>query len=139
MITRILASLILIWSFAVSAADAPKAETPKDGAAAILKLLKDRSYSELFQKRYSEFYKAEAQGMKPEQAVEKLTEVFNKNYDRLLKQYEAMAKADFTIEKNPAPQQTETDEIATATVQIGETKTPCRLYKMKTGGWGFHL
>ncbi|MCP4352675.1 MAG: hypothetical protein GY795_45045 [Desulfobacterales bacterium] len=130
---------IIIFVIVMFCALEAAAETPQEGATAILKLLKGRNYSDLFQQRYSEWHKVEARGIKPEEAVKKLSAMWEKNYDMLVKLFEQLAKAEFELTKREKPQKTETGDIATATVTIGEKKIPYRLYKMKNGLWGFHI
>ncbi len=118
---------------------AVKSETPQEGATAIGDLLKKRDYSTLFQQRYSEWHKVEAQGANPEVAIKKLSAAWEKNHDMLVKLFEQLTTAEYTLSKNDMPQKTETGDVATANVSLGEKKIPYRLYKMKNGLWGFHM
>lgn len=128
-----LIGLVALWTVGVFA------ETPKEGAAAILQLVTDRNYSVLFQQRYCEWYKVEAEGVEPEKAINKLSSMWEKNHEMMVQLYKQLANADFELSKNEKPQETETGDVATATVLIGEKKVPYSLYKMKSGRWGFHL
>ncbi|HEY5653437.1 MAG TPA: hypothetical protein VIR63_03600 [Pontiella sp.] len=118
---------------------APKEETPQAAAAVISELLQQRNYSTLFQERYSEWHKVEAEGVPPEVAISKLTALFEKQHDTLVDVYNQLAKAEFTINQNDIPQKTETGDVASATISLNGENIPYRLYKMKTGLWGFHL
>lgn len=139
MIKHTLVAMMLLFAMTLLWAPSAAAETPQEGAKAILTLLKERNYTDLFQKRYSEWYKAEAEGMKPEAAIERLSARWEKNHDMMVKLYEQLASSEFELSKNEMPQETETGDIATAMVSIGEKKVPYCLYKMKSGLWGFHL
>ncbi len=118
---------------------ATKTETPKDGAAAISDLLQKRNYSTLFQERYSEWYKVEAEGVEPEVAITKLSALCEKQYDMLVRVFDQLASAEFTLSRNEMPQKTETADVATAIVSVNGEDIPYRLYRMKNGLWGFHL
>lgn len=131
--------IVIVFAIVMFCALEVAAETPQEGATAILKMLKARNYSDLFQQRYSEWHKVEAEGVKPEVAIKKLSTIWEKNYDMLVKLFEKLSNAQFKITKNDNPQKTETGDIATSTVTIGEKKIPYRLYKMKNGLWGFHM
>ena len=115
------------------------AETPQEGAAEILTLLKARNYAELFPARYSEWHKTETEGVPLEEAVKRLSRIFEKNHDMMVGVYEQLTKAEFTTGENEHAQISETGETATAEVTIGEKTVPFTLYKMKNGKWGFHL
>jgi len=120
-------------------AETAKVETPKQGAITILKMLKERNYTDLFHQRYSEWYKVELEGMDPDKALKMLSSRWERNYDTMINLFEQLADSDYTISKTESPQKTETGDVATATVSIGGRKIPYRLYKMKNGLWGFHL
>lgn len=115
------------------------AETPKEGASAILKLLEAREYSTLFQQRYSEWYKVETEGKDPAEAVRKLSARWERNYAMMVDLFVQLSSADFQISRTDTPQESETGEVATGTVLIGGKDIPYQLYKMKNGLWGFHL
>lgn len=115
------------------------AETPQEGAAAILSLLKERNYTELFTTRYTEWYKAEAEGVPQEAAVKKLSSLMERGYDQMVEVFTGLSTAEFEFSTYDLVQQTETGETATATVILGEKQIPYTLYKMKNGLWGFHL
>jgi hypothetical protein len=67
-----------------------KTETPQGGAAAISNLLKKRDYNTLFQERYSEWYKVEAEGVKPEVAIKKLSALCDKQHDVLVNVFDQL-------------------------------------------------
>ena len=115
------------------------AETPQEGASKILKFLKAKNYSDLFQQRYTEWYKAEEAGMKTEKAIDKLSARWEKNHEMMVNLYEQLSKAKFEFSKNQNPQKTETGDVATAKVTIAGKQVPYRLYKMSNGLWGFHM
>ena len=145
MVKRILVVMVMSVALATLAKEASEsketkaAETPKQGAEAMLKLLKERNYADLFQKRYTEFYKAEKEGVKPAQAIKQLSAMWERNHDMMLKLFEQLAKANFEMSKTERPQPSETGDIATCTIVMGEEKIPYQLYKMKTGLWGFRM
>lgn len=115
------------------------AETPQEAAKAIHDLLETENYAELFPARYSEWHKVAAEGVAPEQAIEKLAGMFKKQREPLLAIYSQLADADFTLGDYEYAQVTETGKVATATVKLGEREIPFKLYEMKNGLWGFHL
>lgn len=115
------------------------AETPKEGAVTMLKLLKERNYNDLFQQRYAEWYKVEAEGKETAEAIKKLSSMWERNYDMMVKLFEQLASAEYDISTTDNPLQSETGDVATATVSIGGKSVTYRLYKMKNGLWGFHL
>ncbi len=127
---------LLICCFGCSAA---KTETPQRGARAIGDLLKARDYSTLFQERYCEWYKVEAQGMAPDAAIKKLSARHETQHDLLVALFDQLSAAEFTLSRSDTPQETETGDVATATVTLEGRDIPSRLYKMKNGRWGFHL
>ena len=115
------------------------AETPQEASASILKLLKDKNYSDLFQQRYTEWYKAEAEGIETQTAIEKLTPRWEKNHEMMVKLFEQLSQSEFILTKNEKHQKTETGDVATAKVTIAGKEVPYRLYKMNNGLWGFHM
>ena len=115
------------------------AETPQEGASKILEYLEGKNYSDIFQHRYTEWYKAEAAGMKTKTAIDKLSTRWEKNHGVMVNLYKQLSKAEFKFSKNQNPQKTETGDVATAKVTIGGKEVPYRLYKMKNGLWGFHM
>ena len=133
MTKRLILILCLFCAVALSA------ETPREGAKAIHKLIKDRDYSELFQTRYSEWFTLEDANKRPEEAIEKLGSVWELNRDVVLSIFKQLSKADFEISENPNPLENETGEVATADVQIGQREVPYKLYKMTNGLWAFHM
>ncbi len=130
---RILAVWVMCCALGVAA------EPPQEGSKAMLKMLKERNYDALFKQRYSEWYKVEAEGKNSDEAIQKLSSIWEKNYDMMVSLFEQLAGAEYELSKNENPQISETGDVATATVSIGEKKVPYPLYKMKSGLWGFHL
>ena len=130
---RTLIALVMCGAFGATA------ETPQEGATAILKLLKDRNYTDLFSQRYSEWHKVEASGKTPEEAVKKLSALWERNYDMMVTLFEQLSKAEYKLSKSEIQQKSETGDMATGTVSIGDKTIPYRLYKMKNGRWGFHM
>lgn len=131
--------IILVCSLIIFYAVDAIAETPQEAAASILKLLKDKNYSDLFQQRYTEWYKAEAEGIETQRAIEKLTTSWEKNHDMMVKLFDQLSSAIFMLSKNENHQKTETGDVATAKVTIGGKEIPYCLYKMNNGLWGFHI
>lgn len=123
----------------VAGCSATKKETPQDGAAAISDLLQKRDYSTLFQERYSEWHKVEAEGVEPEVAIKKLSAMWEKQHDMLASVFKQLASAEFALSKSEMPQKTETGDVATANVSVNGKDIAYRLYRMKNGLWGFHL
>ena len=115
------------------------AETPNEAASAIHDLIAERNYEVLFPTRYTEWHKAEKEGVPKEKAIARLTRMFEKQHDMLLQLYAQLKDAEFTIAEAPIPQPTETGKMATAEVTLGERTIPFNLYEMKDGTWGFHL
>lgn len=133
MMKRILASIVLCCVLGVSA------ETPQEGSTAIFNLLKERNYDALFQQRYTEWYKVAAEGNSSDEAIQKLSSIWERNYDVMLNLFEQLSSAEYELSKNENPQETETGDVATGTVSLGEKQIPYTLYKMKNDLWGFHL
>ena len=129
--------LIVFLSFI--AALALNAETPQEGAKAIYELIKAENYAELFPTRYSEWYKVENEGIASDKAIAQLSRGYQKNHEMILSIYRQLAEAEFELSQREKPQVSETGEIATATVKMGEKERPFKLYKMKNGLWGFHM
>ena len=115
------------------------AETPQEGAKAIYELIKAENYTELFPSRYSEWYKVENEGIASDKAIARLSRGYQKNHEMILSIYTQLAEAEFELSQRENPQISETGEIATATVKMGEKERPFKLYKMKNGRWGFHM
>ncbi len=117
------------------------AETPREGLKAIIELYKTKNFKKLVQERYSEL---ERFG-RTEDIVNKLTEIFRKRYsnDKLLARtvsfLERALKAKPLIVKREDPQKGETGDVAKFKVVLNSRTVEYRLYKMKTGLWGFHL
>lgn len=132
---RVVAIAIIVFCCAMKAA----AETPQEGAAVILNLLEGRNYSDLFQQRYSDWYKVEAEGVEPEAAIKKLSGFMEKNYDTLIILFENLAHTEFEISTREKSRETEAGDVATATIAIDGKEIPYRLYKMKNGLWGFDM
>ena len=118
---------------------APKNETPQSAAEAISALLSNRDYSTLFQERYSEWHKVEAEGVEPEVAIKRLSAMWEKQHDMLVKVFDQLASSEFTLSKSEMPQKTETGDVATATISINGKDMSYSLYKMNNGLWGFHM
>ena len=133
MMNRIL--VVLVMCCALGAV----AETPQEGSKAILEMLKERNYDELFKQRYSEWYKVEAEGKKPDEAIQKLSAIWERNYGTMINLFEQLADAEYELSRNENPQRSETGDVATGTVSLGEKKMPYPLYKLKSGLWGFHM
>lgn len=114
------------------------AETPNEGAKAILDLVKSKNYTDLFKTRYAEWYKVEADKVEPQKAVESLSGKWEKQHDLMLSLYEQLSTAEYELSSIDSPQASETGEVATTTVTLGQKKIPYKLYKMKSGLWGFH-
>jgi hypothetical protein len=115
------------------------AETPNEGASVIHELIKERKYDILFPTRYSEWYKIEKEGIGKEEAVAKLSKMFEKQHGVLLSVYKQLSEATFTISEKENPQVSETGKVASATIELGSKEIPFKLYEMKDGTWGFHL
>ena len=115
------------------------AETPNEGSSAIHQLLKEKQYDVLFPTRYTEWHKTQAEGMAKQEAVAKLSKMFEKRHDVFLSIYKQLMEAEFTITEQDTPQPGETGKVATAQIQIGSNEIPFKLYEMKNGTWGFHL
>ena len=118
---------------------APENETPQGAAAAISDLLSNRDYSTLFQERYSEWHKVEAEGVEAEVAITRLSAMWEKQHDMLASVFKQLASAEFALSKSEMPQKTETGDVATANVSVNGKDITYRLYRMKNGLWGFHL
>jgi hypothetical protein len=139
MLKQVLVCVMAALALHVSASELPgKDESPKEGAAAILKLLADRNYADLLKTRYTEWFKAEEEGDE-DKAIKQLSAMFEKNHGTLVSVYEQLATAEFELGTNDHPLKTETGTIATATIKVGGKEAPFRLYQMKSGQWGFHL
>jgi|GEM_PF-4574022 len=114
-------------------------ETPNEGAAVIRDLIKEKKYDVLFPSRYSEWHKTEKEGVGQDEAIRRLSVMFEKKHEVLLSIYEQLAESEFTISEYEYPQVTETGKVASAMVQFGSKAVPFKLYEMKDGTWGFHL
>ena len=117
---------------------ATEQETPQDAAGTIAGLLEKRDYSTLFEQRYTEWYKVEAEGVAPEAAIKKLSSRWEKQHGMLLSVFKQLASAEFTLSKSDTPNQQETGDVATATITLNGKDIPYQLFKMKNGLWGFH-
>ena len=90
----------------------------------------------LIRERYSEIYKAEAQGK-----VNELIESFSRRFSneeklqRVILIYEKCLEIGPEIVGNPSPRETETDKMA----EFSLKENTVRLYLQKTGKWGFHM
>ena len=124
--------------FVMGAVDA-FAESPQEASSTILKLLKDKNYSDLFQQRFTEWYKAEAEGIETQTAIKKLTPRWEKNHGIMVNLFEQLSQSEFTLTKDEKYLKTETGDVATAKVTIQGKEIPYRLYKMKNGLWGFRM
>ncbi len=133
MIKRLLLLIVFLTGAGLSA------ETPREGAKAILELVKDRNYAVIFNERYAEWHKVEDAKRRPEEAIQKLSLGWELNRDMVLSIFKQLSKADYEIGTNPDPQESETGEIAVTTVIIGDRTIPYQLYKLKSGLWGFHM
>ena len=124
---------LVLFSIALTAG----AETPNEGAKTILDLVKAKNYADLFKTRYAEWYKVEAEKADPQAAVEKLSKRWEKQNATILSIYEQLSTAEYELGTMDNPQVSETGEVATATVTLGQKKIPFKFYKMKSGLWGF--
>jgi len=115
-----------------------QAETPQEASKAILMLLEQKDYDELFRTRYSELHKAEKEG-KVDEAIKTLSGYWDKNHQTMIGLFEQLSNGHFTISKHDYAQITETGQKATCQVTIGGKIIPYSLYEMKTGRWGFHM
>lgn len=134
LVLKIIVVLTLICS-----ASAIHAETPNEGAAAIRDLIKEKKYDVLFPTRYSEWYKTEKEGIGKDEAVAKLSKMFEKRHDVFVSIYDQLASAEFTISEKENPQKGETGKVASTVIKVGTREVPFKLYEMKNGTWGFHL
>jgi hypothetical protein len=116
-------------------------ETPAEGAAAILALLKDEDYTTLVRERYSEWERALSmpEADSPEQMTEEIASRLARHRDRMIDIYEQLAEADFTVQENESPQPGESDRMAVASFTYDGRELEARLYLMEDGHWGFHL
>ena len=105
----------------------------------MLELVKERNYTVIFTERYAEWHKVEDAKRRPEEAVQKLSSGWELNRDMILSIFKQLSKSKFELGTNPDPQESETGEIATTYVIIGDRKIPYTLYKLKSGVWGFHM
>ena len=115
------------------------AETPNEGAAAIRDLIQEKNYKVLFPSRYREWSKIEKEGVDKDDAIVKLSKMFDKKHEVLLSVYAQLQDAKFTISEKENPQISETGKIAVARIKIGSKEVPFKLYEMKNKTWGFHL
>ncbi len=115
------------------------AETPNEGAAVIRDLIKEKKYEVLFPSRYSEWHKTEKEGLGKDEAVAKLSKMFEKRHEAFVSIYDQLAAAEFTISERENPQEGETGKVASTTIKLGSREVPFKLYEMKDGTWGFHL
>ena len=130
---------LLCFALTFGAAVSVYAETPNEGAAAIRDLIAAKDYETLFPTRYTEWHKTEKAGVEKNQAIARLSQMFEKQHDTLLSVYKQLAEAEFTFSENEHAQVSETGRVATATVKLGTKKIPFRLYEKKDKTWGFHL
>ena len=130
---KVLAILTLFISVAAFA------ETPQEGASEIFELLKKEDYESIFKTRYAERYKIEKEDMSAEEAIQKLSKPWKRNYVLYLEVYEQLSKAEFKLSKTDNPQVSQTGEVAVTDVLIQGNKVQFKLYKMKSGYWGFQL
>jgi hypothetical protein len=115
------------------------AETPQEGLKEILNLYKTKNIDELVKKRYTELHKAKSE-TEVQQVIDMLTrQVTNeKSQKRLTDFFESILNVEPVISKQDPKyiQETETGDLAKFKAPSGRTY---RLFKMKTGLWGFHL
>ncbi len=137
MVNHSVKQLITLLCFTVAAI--AHAETPQEAAQVIHGLIKAENYTELFTTRYSEWHKVESEGIAPAKAVEMLSGGLKKRRETMLSIYRQLSEANFTISTSETPQVSETGQVATAKVKIGEREGPFKIYEMKNGLWGFHL
>jgi hypothetical protein len=116
-----------------------RAETPAEAAAEIHRLIQAKQYEMLFTQRYSEWHKIESSGESQEDAIKKLSAMFEKQIVMMLQVYQQLSQAEFSLGKSPHPQKSETGDTATATINLGHKEIPFTLHLMKSGVWGFHL
>lgn len=132
-------SLIFLGLFISAFSSISTAETPNEAASEIHALLASKSYETLFKTRYSEWYKVEKESMEEDEAVKKLSQVFEQQHSLLLSVYEQLKNAEYTISKNDNPQPSENGRVAQATITLQSKALPFKLYQMKNDKWGFHL
>ena len=115
-------------------------ETPKEALQAIIKLYESKNFEKLIKERYSEIHKADT----PEK-LKKFIDMFSKRFSNeknlrikvsFLKEG---LKAEPEIFKNIAPNESETEDVASFPVKIHGKEIEYNLYKMKSGKWGFHF
>ncbi|NQZ68989.1 MAG: hypothetical protein HRT89_13075 [Lentisphaeria bacterium] len=134
----IAAILVLMVSFQVQAKE--KAETAEDGLKNIIALYKAKDFSTLIKTRYTEIHKT-----KSKEDIDKLVAMFTKRFgneaklNQIIGFLESAAKAKAKLIKEEKPQKTETGNVAVFKAKLGEKEIDYKLYKMKTGLWGFHL
>ncbi|MCM8531885.1 MAG: hypothetical protein NE330_12040 [Lentisphaeraceae bacterium] len=127
--------LLILFLFTLSMA----AETPKDGLSAILSFYKNKQIETLVKERYTELYKA-----KNEKDLKKIVTFLSElaNDEKFMKEFssffEELLKTEPKLSKQDPEyiRETETGDIAKFKAKSGRTY---RLYKMKSGKWGFHL
>ena len=74
-----------------------QAESPQEGAKVIHDLIEAKDYKTLFTTRYSEWHKAAKEGVKEEDAVAKLSKMFEKKHEIMLGLYKELSAADFEM------------------------------------------
>lgn len=115
-------------------------ETPKEGLKAIIKLYKSQDFEKLVKERYSELHKA-----KNEKDVQKVIEMLKKRFSQEKKREQMISFLESALKsppkeiKNEKPQKTESGNIAKFKIEMKGRTIEYKLYKMKTGLWGFHL
>lgn len=116
-------------------------ETPQQAAAAIVGLLKNEDYQALVLERYSEWERTKnmPETGSQEEALEKVSSMFERRRDQMIEVYELLAKAEFTVKENERPQPGETDKMAVASFTYNGRQGEAKLYLMESGRWGFHL
>ena len=113
------------------------AESAADGLKAIVHLYETKDYDKLVRERYAEIHKAKNEG-----EVKELIQMFidgfgdRKMFEAQVEKLKAALKSTPAVsDKGYSPQMTETGETAVFKTDKGEV----RLYKLKSGKWGFHL
>lgn len=115
------------------------AETPKEGIAEILNLYKTKDVEKLVKERYTELHKAKTE-KEVKQVIDMLKGLVSdeKTLKRLTDFLSELQLVEPVLSKQDPKyiQETETGDIAKFKAKSGRSY---RLFKMKSGKWGFHL
>lgn len=133
-----LIAFVFMSLFAPLFSIAAAAESPQEGLQAIIALHEAEDFSTLIKQRYPELDKVTSEA-KVAVLIERYTQRAAGTPARLqqtIAQYSRYLEAPVAMAKNPMPRSTETDSVAIFSLNKKETM---RLYKQKTGKWGFHL